>query len=138
MWIKFIYGKVVFKRLKLYIWRVGIVIAIFECQWFCGLQRLVVRGFRLGSVLVWGGWYCGIGVKCDLCFRIFQFFLQDNRFSQRSRIRQVKVLRFLVSWYICGFNYLLDWRSVFFGVDCRLRELFQGLGDVIGRQVDFL
>lgn len=54
MWVKSIYGKAAFKRLKLYICRAGIVSATSECQWPCGLQWVVVRDFRLGRVLAWG------------------------------------------------------------------------------------
>lgn len=53
MWIKSIYGKAAFKRLKLYICRAGMVTATCECQWPCGLQRVVARDFRLGCVLAW-------------------------------------------------------------------------------------
>ena len=59
MWIKSIYGKSAFKRLKLYICRAGIVTATSECQWPCGLRWVGARSFSLGSVLVWGGWHCG-------------------------------------------------------------------------------
>lgn len=50
------------KRLKLYIWRAGIVAAACECQWPCGLQRVVVRSSSLGNGLLWG-WHSGAGAR---------------------------------------------------------------------------
>lgn len=52
MWIKSIYGKAAFKRLKLYIWRAGTVTATPECQWPCGWRWMGARSFGLGSVAV--------------------------------------------------------------------------------------
>ena len=50
MWIKSIYGKAAFKRLKLYIWRAGTVTATPECHCPCGWRWVGARSFGLGSV----------------------------------------------------------------------------------------
>jgi hypothetical protein len=57
MWVKSIYRKAAFKRLKLYICRAGIATATSECQWPCGLWWEMVRGTGWGlssSERVWG------------------------------------------------------------------------------------
>lgn len=132
MWIKSIYGKAAFKRLKLYIWRAGTVTAIPECQWPCGRQWVGVRSFGLGSVM---GWVVTLRnmVGETKCLSV----LWDSPPSSLGWQMYVEmpqgvgqVLLPLANWLFRGINYWWSWESAPSVAERRPRRLLQVLGGV--------
>lgn len=113
MWIKSIYGKAAFKRLKLYIWRAGTVTATPECQWPCGWWWVGARSFGLGSVtvrvvmlqnMVRAGWGARVGQVpvCALGLSTL-LFRETDVVGDAPRGRSSLAL---ANWLFCGINYL--------------------------------